>query len=50
MEDPSQARVAGPLQSYGPGFIAELARLGYTGDSANGQMLRDGSSEPLAGG
>jgi site-specific recombinase XerD len=38
MGDPSRARVTGPLQQYAPGFVAELARLGYTPDSACGQM------------
>jgi site-specific recombinase XerD len=37
--DPSHARVTGPLQQYAPGFVAELARLGYTANSASGQML-----------
>jgi integrase/recombinase XerD len=39
MGDPSRARVTGPLQRYAPGFVAELARLGYTPDSACGQMF-----------
>ena len=39
MEDPSRARVTGPLQAYAAGFVAELARLGYTTQSACGQML-----------
>ena len=39
MEDPSRARVSGPLQAYAAGFVAELARLGYTTQSACGQML-----------
>jgi site-specific recombinase XerD len=39
MGDPSRARVAGPLQQYAPGFAGELARLGYTSESAYGQML-----------
>jgi integrase/recombinase XerD len=39
MEDRSRACVAGPLQPYAAGFTAELARLGYTGGSAYGQML-----------
>jgi hypothetical protein len=30
---------AGPLRQFAPGFIAELARLGYTADSASGQMF-----------
>jgi hypothetical protein len=29
----------GPLQPYAAGFVAELARLGYTPQSACGQML-----------
>jgi integrase/recombinase XerD len=39
VKDPSRARVTGPLERYGPGFVAELARLGYTGNSASGQMF-----------
>jgi site-specific recombinase XerD len=39
MGDPSRARVAGPLQQYAPGFVAELARLGYTPSSASCQMF-----------
>ena len=39
MEDPSRARVTGPLQPYAAGFIEELSRLGYTSGSACGQML-----------
>ena len=39
MEDPSRARVTGPLQPYAEGFTAELARLGYTSGSAYGQVL-----------
>ena len=39
MRDPSHARVTGPLQQYAPGFVAELARLGYTANSASGQMF-----------
>lgn len=39
MSDPSHARVAGPLGQYAPGFVAELARLGYTPGSASGQMF-----------
>jgi integrase/recombinase XerD len=39
MGDPSRARVTGPLRQYAPGFIAELARLGYTQNSASGQMF-----------
>ena len=39
MEDPSRARVTGPLEAYAAGFAAELARLGYTSGSACGQML-----------
>ena len=36
---PSRARVAGPLRQYAQGFAGELARLGYTSESAYGQML-----------
>ncbi len=39
MGDPTRARVSGPLQRYAPGFVAELARLGYTPNSASGQMF-----------
>jgi integrase/recombinase XerD len=39
VEDPSRARVTGPLQPYAAGFAAELARLGYTSGSACGQMF-----------
>ena len=39
MKDPSRARVTGPLEQYASGFVAELARLGYTGNSASGQMF-----------
>ncbi len=39
MRDPSRARVTGPLARYAPGFAGELARLGYTPDSASGQMF-----------
>lgn len=39
VRDPSRARVTGPLEQYAAGFVAELARLGYTGNSASGQMF-----------
>jgi integrase/recombinase XerD len=39
MGGPSRARVTGPLREHAPGFIGELARLGYTAESAYGQML-----------
>jgi integrase/recombinase XerD len=39
VSDPSRARVSGPLQQFAPGFVAELARLGYTANSASGQMF-----------
>jgi site-specific recombinase XerD len=39
MGDPSRARVTGPLQQYAPGFVTELARLGYTSSSASCQMF-----------
>src|SRR5215469_1419461 len=39
MQDPSRARVTGPLQPYAAGFTGELARLGYTSQSACGHML-----------
>jgi integrase/recombinase XerD len=38
-EDPSRARVTGPLQPFAAGFVAELSRLGYTNGSACGQMF-----------
>jgi site-specific recombinase XerD len=38
MRDPSRVRVTGPLQQHAPGFLGELARLGYTWNSASGQM------------
>ncbi len=48
--DPSRARVRGPLQEYAAGFVAELARLGYTRESACGQMFLMGHlSRWLAG-
>ncbi len=31
--------MTGPLERYAAGFVAELARLGYTGNSASGQMF-----------
>jgi integrase/recombinase XerD len=39
VEDPSRARITGPLHAHAAGFVAELARLGYTCQSACGQML-----------
>jgi integrase/recombinase XerD len=39
VRDPSRARVTGSLEQYASGFVAELARLGYTGNSASGQMF-----------
>ena len=39
MQDPSRARVTGPLEPYAAGFIEELSRLGYTTQSACGQVL-----------
>jgi integrase/recombinase XerD len=39
VKDPSRARVTGPLREFAAGFVAELARLGYTGNSASGQMF-----------
>ena len=39
MKDPSQARVIGPLEQCASGFVEELARMGYTGNSASGQMF-----------
>jgi integrase/recombinase XerD len=39
MGDPSGVRVTGPLGARAAGFVAELSRLGYTSESAYGQML-----------
>jgi integrase/recombinase XerD len=39
MGDPSRVRVTGPLEAHAAGFAAELARQGYTRESAYGQML-----------
>jgi site-specific recombinase XerD len=39
MGDPARARVTGPLEAQAAGFVAELSRLGYTSESAYGQML-----------
>jgi integrase/recombinase XerD len=36
--DPSHVRVTGPLQQYAPGFVAELARLGYRPKAAAFQV------------
>jgi len=30
MKDPSRVRLSGPLQEFGPGFVAELEGLGYS--------------------
>ena len=30
MKDPSRVRLSGPLQEFGPGFVGELERLGYS--------------------
>jgi len=50
VRDPSRARVRGPLEEYAAGFCGELARLGYTADSASGQMFLMGHlSRWLAG-
>jgi integrase/recombinase XerD len=38
MGDPSRVRVVGPLQRYASGFAAELARVGYTPNSAALQL------------
>jgi integrase/recombinase XerD len=38
MVDPSRVQVAGPLQPFAGGFAAELARQGYTPQSARMQM------------
>src|SRR5215813_6180410 len=38
MRDPSRVRVTGPLQQYAPGFVTELARLGYKPKAAAFQV------------
>lgn len=38
MRDPSRVRVTGPLQQYAPGFVVELARLGYKPNAAACQL------------
>jgi integrase/recombinase XerD len=38
MRDPSRARITGPLEPFAAGFAAELARQGYTPNSAGLQM------------
>jgi len=38
MRDPSRVRVSGPLARFAPGFVGELARLGYTPVSAAAQV------------
>ncbi len=30
MKNPSKVRLSGPLQEFGPGFVGELERLGYS--------------------
>lgn len=37
MKDPSRVRLSGPLREFGPGFVGELERLGYSslGDAAS---------------
>jgi integrase/recombinase XerD len=38
MGDPSRVRVTGPLERYASGFVGELARMGYTPNSAALQL------------
>jgi integrase/recombinase XerD len=38
MRDPSRVRVTGALQQYAPGFVVELARLGYKPNAATCQL------------
>jgi integrase/recombinase XerD len=38
MRDPSRVRVTGALQQYAPGFVVELARLGYKPNAAACQL------------
>lgn len=30
MKNPSRVRLSGPLREFGPGFVGELERLGYS--------------------
>ena len=39
MRDPSWVRVTGPLEGYAPGFVGELARVGYAPSSAFFQLV-----------
>lgn len=39
MHDLSLTRITGPLEPYAAGFTGELARLGYTNESAYAQLL-----------
>ena len=34
MKNPSRVRLFGPLQEFGPGFVGELERLGYSSPSS----------------
>lgn len=36
--DPSRVRVSGPLEPFAVGFAGELARLGFTANSAGLQL------------
>lgn len=38
MRDPSRVRVTGALQQYAPGFVVELARMGYRPNAAACQL------------
>ena len=38
MKDPSKVRLSGPLQEFGPGFVGELERLGYSSVGATLQV------------
>jgi integrase/recombinase XerD len=38
MKDPSRVRLSGPLREFGPGFVGELERLGYSSLGATLQV------------
>lgn len=38
MKNPSKVRLSGPLQEFGPGFVGELERLGYSSVGATLQV------------
>ena len=52
MKDPSRVRLSGPLQEFGPGFVGELERLGYSpiGATLQVRLMARVSSWMQAGG